>query len=113
MVNLLSNAVRYSPKNGRIVLGAGQENGNVVFWVQDFGKGIEPGYQARIFERYFRVPGQGDNMPGTGLGLAISKEFITAQGGSLWVESALGEGSTFTFNLPISAPDSTIAKLSG
>jgi signal transduction histidine kinase len=47
---------------------------------RNFGKGIEPGYQARIFERYFRVPGQGDNSSGTGLGLAIYKVFITAQG---------------------------------
>jgi signal transduction histidine kinase len=101
MVNLLANAVRYSPENGRIVMRAGQENGSVVFSVQDFGKGIEPSYQERIFERYFRVPEQGDTSPGTGLGLAISREFITAQGGKIWVESAPGAGSVFKFTLPL------------
>ncbi len=103
MVNLLSNAVRYSPENGRIVLRAGQENGGVV----DSGKGIEPSYQERIFERYFRVPEQGDTSPGTGLGLAISREFITAQGGRLCVESAPEAGCVFKFTLPLTGAGSS------
>ncbi len=101
MVNLLSNAVRYSPEKGQIHVRAGQLNGSVVFSVQDFGKGIDPRYQERIFERYFRVPEGGSNAYGTGLGLAISREFITAQGGKIWVESQPGAGSRFLFALPV------------
>ncbi len=101
MVNLLSNAVRYSPENDRIHLRAEQRNGSVVFSVQDFGKGIDPRYQQRIFERYFRVPENESQSHGTGLGLAISREFITVQGGKIWVESLPGAGSKFLFALPV------------
>ncbi len=69
--------------------------------VQDDGKGIDPRYQERIFERYFRVPERGSNGYGTGLGLAISRELITAQGGRIWVESQPGAGSRFLFALPV------------
>jgi signal transduction histidine kinase len=68
--------------------------------VQDNGPGIEERYKARIFEKYFQVPG---TPTGTGLGLAISKEFIEAQGGGVQVESEPGKGSTFSFHLPVAA----------
>jgi signal transduction histidine kinase len=71
----------------------------VVFSVQDFGKGIDSKYKDRIFDRYFRVPGTKEE--GTGLGLAICREFIEAQGGKIWVESDYGDGSKFSFWLPV------------
>ncbi|OYU79127.1 MAG: hypothetical protein CFE23_15605, partial [Flavobacterium sp. BFFFF1] len=64
----------------------------------DKGKGIDTRYQARVFDKYFQIPGSPKT--GTGLGLAISKEFIEAQNGTIGVESALGMGSTFYFSLP-------------
>ncbi|MNR22112.1 Phytochrome-like protein cph1 [compost metagenome] len=73
----------------------------IEFSVRDFGKGIEEIYQKRLFDKYFQVPTDGNNKSGSGLGLAISKDFIEAESGKIWVESALGEGSKFCFSLPI------------
>lgn len=97
LVNLLTNAIRYSPENERVILLCAVEGQKVLFSVRDFGPGIESKYIGRLFEKFFQVPG---SPSGTGLGLAISKEFIEAQGGSIIVHSAPGEGSTFTFKLP-------------
>jgi signal transduction histidine kinase len=74
---------------------------DIEFSVRDFGKGIEEIYQKRLFDKYFQVPTDGNNKSGSGLGLAISKDFIEAESGKIWVESALGEGSKFCFSLPI------------
>jgi signal transduction histidine kinase len=96
--NLLSNALRYTPPGGKVtVLGKADEEG-VQFSVSDSGKGIPSQYLERIFEQFFRVPNQGTET-GTGLGLAIVKEIVEAHGGTVGVESRLGEGSTFTFTL--------------
>lgn len=73
-------------------------NKSVEFAVRDHGKGIDEKYLPKIFERYFTVPGTHDRS-GMGLGLAISKEFIEAQGGKIWAESAIGEGSRFAFSI--------------
>jgi NtrC-family two-component system sensor histidine kinase KinB len=96
--NFLTNALRYSPENAEVVIAAKEQYGSVEFSVQDFGKGIDPKYRERIFDRYFRVPGTTEK--GTGLGLAISREFIEAQGGKIGVESNYGQGSKFSFVLP-------------
>ncbi|QNF33793.1 HAMP domain-containing protein [Adhaeribacter swui] len=105
LVNFLSNAIRYSPEQARIVISAGSvtssNNRFVRFSVRDFGRGIDARYKDRIFDKFFQVPDAESIKGGTGLGLAISKEFITAQGGSIWVESELGEGSSFSFSLPV------------
>ncbi|MCJ8211972.1 ATP-binding protein [Mucilaginibacter sp. RS28] len=101
MVNLLSNALRYSPEDSVIKVTVIHQANNVVFSVQDFGKGIEEQYQQHLFDRYFQVPQDGQNKAGTGLGLAISKDFIEAQSGTIKVESKPGEGSKFTFTLPV------------
>jgi NtrC-family two-component system sensor histidine kinase KinB len=98
--NLLTNALRYSPENARIVVSVLQQNNDIEFHVKDFGPGIDEKYTEKIFDRYFRVPGTKEK--GTGLGLSISREFIEAQGGKIWVESAIGKGSTFSFSLPVS-----------
>ena len=103
MVNFLSNAIRYTPENGKIIISAEQKNGKVQFSVTDFGKGIEDKFKAKIFDKFFQVPtSNSQEKSGTGLGLAISKDFIVAQGGEISVESELHRGSTFSFSLPVS-----------
>lgn len=96
LVNLLTNAIRYSPENERVILRCEKDGDNVIFSVIDFGPGIEAKYVNRLFEKFFQVPG---SPSGTGLGLAISKEFIEAQGGSVSVHSEPGKGSTFSFKI--------------
>ena len=98
LVNFLTNALRYSADNGKVILTCQRHDSNVVFTIQDFGPGIERKYVDRLFEKFFQVPG---SKPGTGLGLAISKEFIDAQGGSIGVTSEVGRGSVFTFSLNV------------
>lgn len=98
LVNLLTNAIRYSPENGTIRLTCEVQGKNVVFTVVDEGPGIEQKYLTRLFEKFFQVPG---TPSGTGLGLAISKEFIEAQHGTIAVTSEVGKGSKFYFTLPV------------
>lgn len=93
LTNLLSNAIHYTPENGRIIIGAHQHDKSIEIFVQDFGKGIDPRYHQSIFDRYFRVPGT--KVQGSGLGLAISKDFVEAHGGTIHVESEIGKGSRF------------------
>ena len=98
--NLLSNAIRYSSENGRVIIGARQPNKHQVeLFVQDFGRGIDPRYHESIFERYFRVPGT--KVQGSGLGLSISRDFVEAHSGTLTVESELGKGSRFIVTLSV------------
>ena len=97
LTNLLSNAIRYSKENGRVIIGAKQDENMIELYVQDFGKGIDPRYHKSIFDRYFRVPGT--KVQGSGLGLSISKDFVEAHGGTLTVESELGKGSRFVMRL--------------
>ena len=101
LVNFLSNAMRYSSEKSKVVIQIIEKEGNIEFSVRDFGKGIDEQYQKRLFDRYFQVPTDGNNKSGSGLGLAISKDFIEAESGKIWVESAIGEGSRFCFQLPI------------
>ncbi len=96
--NLLSNAFRYTPPGGTITFSARAEDNGVRFSLTDTGKGIPDQYLPRIFEQFFRVPGQ-EKESGAGLGLAIVKEIIEAHGGTVGVESQEGKGSTFTFTL--------------
>jgi signal transduction histidine kinase len=96
MINLLLNAIRYSPEGKEIIIEAQEVNDKIEFSVQDFGKGIKEEYKNQIFNKYFQIPGSSS---GTGLGLAISKEFIEAQGGNIRVESEPGKGSKFIFSL--------------
>ena len=100
LTNLLSNAIRYSPENGRVIIGAVQPSAQCIrMYVQDFGRGIDPRYHESIFERYFRVPGT--KVQGSGLGLSISRDFVEAQGGTLTLESEPGKGSKFIVTLPV------------
>jgi NtrC-family two-component system sensor histidine kinase KinB len=99
MINFLLNALRYS-SGKKIIIHLYEEKGRVNFSVQDFGKGIEERYLEHLFERYFQIPTEGCKN-GSGLGLAISKEIIDAQHGEVRVESVPGEGSIFSFLLPV------------
>lgn len=98
LTNLLSNAIRYSFENGRIIIGTRQtEDDFIELYVRDFGKGIDPRYHKSIFDHYFRVPGT--KVQGSGLGLSISKDFVEAHGGTLSIESEVGKGCCFTLRL--------------
>ncbi len=99
LINLINNAIQYSENESRIILTALKEKDNIIYKVQDFGKGIERQYLELIFQKFFRVPNS--HAKGTGLGLAISKEFITKQSGKIWAESSLGNGSCFYICLPV------------
>ncbi len=98
IINLLTNAIRYTPKKGKIILKISSNQDFVIFSVQDFGIGLSKEEQQRIFGRYHRA--KGDKTIGSGLGLAIAKEFVEAQGGSIGVKSKPNEGSTFYFTIP-------------
>jgi len=100
LINLLTNAIKYSPEGTSVIIKVFAKKNHVHFSVQDFGIGIEEKYLSRIFDRYFKVPG-GLEKSSTGLGLAISKEFIDAEGGQIEVNSSYGEGSTFSFALQV------------
>lgn len=95
--NLISNAIRYSYENSKILISVKKIEDKIEFSVTDSGQGIPKEYHSKIFDKYFRIPGS--KKEGTGLGLSISKEFIEAQGGKLEVESELGKGSKFSFSL--------------
>ncbi len=97
LINFLTNAITYSPTDSKIKVGIKNEEEQVVFEVIDNGKGIDPRYKDKVFDKYFQIPGS--QKTGTGLGLAISKEFIEAQSGTIGVKSDLGLGSTFYFKL--------------
>ena len=98
LLNLLNNALRYTAAGGNIVVAAGIQDGMIEFRVTDTGSGIPKMYQTRVFERFFRVPGQRGG--GVGLGLAIAKEIVQAHGGTIRLESREDRGTTFFFTLP-------------
>ncbi len=101
LANLLTNALRYTSAGGEIRVAAQADDTQVTFSVRDTGMGIPQMYQARVFERFFRVPGQnGQGSSGVGLGLAIAREIVQSHGGTIGVESKEGKGTTFRFTLP-------------
>jgi NtrC-family two-component system sensor histidine kinase KinB len=97
--NFISNAIRYSHQNSKIIISVKSIDDKIEFSVKDFGKGIDNKYTNKIFDRYFRIPG--NDKEGTGLGLAICKEFIEAQNGSIGVISEINKGSIFYFKLGV------------
>jgi len=97
LINLITNAIRYSYEGATVYLTITTNDKNVLFSVRDTGQGILAEYQEKVFERYFKVPSS--NKSGTGLGLAISKEFIEVQGGEIALKSEYAVGSEFTFSL--------------
>jgi NtrC-family two-component system sensor histidine kinase KinB len=99
LTNLISNALRYTAAGGYIRLHAERVGPQVHISVADNGQGIPYEYQSHIFDKFVQVRGQ-NPAGGTGLGLAISREIVRAHGGTIWVDSHPGQGSTFTFTLP-------------
>jgi len=101
LINLLDNAVKFTPEGGRIEVSARPSSGRVVVSVKDNGVGIPPEDLGRIFERFYRVGRSRDRREGgTGLGLAIAKHLTQAMGGTIEVESSTGSGTTFRVSLP-------------
>jgi len=101
LINLLANAIRYSPAGESITVRAVQAGKFVQVTVQDAGPGIAAEHHDKIFQRFAQLPDKAGYTGGSGLGLSIAREFITTQGGRLWVESELGSGSAFHFTLPV------------
>jgi signal transduction histidine kinase len=99
VVNLVTNAVKFTPEGGRVDVAARLEGDDVVVTVRDTGVGIAEADQARIFEAFQRGDRRAST-EGTGLGLTLSKRFVELHGGRVWLESTLGEGSTFGFAIP-------------
>ena len=99
--NLMSNSIKFTPQGGKITITASKEDGNVLVQVSDTGVGIPEEDKERVFEKYYQVKsGSRDNAGGSGLGLVICRKIIEDLKGKIWVESKLGEGSTFKFTLP-------------
>lgn len=102
LVNLIGNAVKYTPENGTIQVRLLRDSGKVRFEVQDNGYGISPERQERLFQRFYRARESGtEHITGTGLGLSLVKTVVERHGGEVWVKSIPGSGSTFGFWLPI------------
>jgi signal transduction histidine kinase len=98
--NLLSNALKFTPPGGRVVVFAGRESGALVISVEDTGVGIAEEDRQHLFDRFFRASGT-DGIPGAGLGLSIVKAIVDAHGGAVAVRSAIGAGTTFEVRLPL------------
>jgi signal transduction histidine kinase len=102
LLNLLSNAVKFTPEGGRVTSTATPSDGVIEISVSDTGIGIAPEDQAAIFEEFRQVGVAGlQRSEGTGLGLTLAKKFVELHGGQMWVRSQVGQGSTFTFTLPV------------
>lgn len=100
ITNLLENAVKFSPADSLISIGASQENNSILIWVQDKGPGIPQSERGHIFDKYTRLHGSGTTK-GYGLGLAFCKLAIEAHGGRIWVEEGVETGACFKFTLPV------------
>jgi signal transduction histidine kinase len=104
LLNLLSNAVKFTPEGGRVEVHAQRLDGNVEIAVTDTGIGIAEEDQDAVFEEFRQVgTDYARKHEGTGLGLTLSRRFVELHGGRIAVKSRLGEGSTFTFTLPVRA----------
>ncbi|MET3720818.1 MULTISPECIES: HAMP domain-containing sensor histidine kinase [unclassified Arthrobacter] len=100
--NLVSNAIKYSPDGGSVVVTLAQENGHLACRVSDTGMGMSSEDQAEVFAKFFRTSSvRRTAIPGVGLGLSISKAIVDAHGGTIQVDSELGHGTTFTFRVPV------------
>lgn len=101
LINLLTNAIKYSPKGKKVLLNIDDNKDKIMISIKDYGMGIPKKYQAKIFERFFRIDDERHSAsPGLGMGLFISKGIIEKHKGKIWVESKVNKGSTFYFILP-------------
>lgn len=107
MNNLLNNAIKYAPNSKEILVSISRVSNYVKVSVKDYGLGINAEDQKRVFERFFRVSDIQLRFAGMGIGLYVCEQIIKDHGGSLWVESEKGHGSTFSFTIPIKAEPET------
>ena len=104
LYNLVQNAIRHTPADGTVVLGARDAGSEIQVSIADSGEGIQPSDLARIFDRFYRGdPARTRDEAGAGLGLTIARGLVEAHGGRIWVESEVGKGSRFSFTLPKAA----------
>jgi len=102
LATLIANAIKFTGEEGKLKVRAWQNNDSLVVQVSDTGIGIPVDEQVKIFQPYHQVSrNQGGKLNGSGLGLAIAKLFIELHGGKIWVESIVGQGSSFSFSLPL------------
>ncbi len=100
MLNLMTNAVKFTPEEGNITIRVRKEDTGLVISVRDNGIGIPKEEQDRLFKPYSRLSADRQHHPGLGLGLALSKQVVELHGGRIWVDSEQGKGSTFSFFIP-------------
>jgi two-component system phosphate regulon sensor histidine kinase PhoR len=106
VTNLINNALKYTPPGGQVRVRYREAEGQAICEVTDTGPGIPSTAQPRLFERFYRVPGEPTRRnPGTGLGLAIVKAIVERHSGRVWVSSEEGKGSTFGFSVPLAPGD--------
>jgi two-component system clock-associated histidine kinase SasA len=108
LINLMENAVKFTPTGGHIETGAVQEEEWVHLWVKDNGPGIPPAEQERIFDKFTRLRGSSKSS-GLGIGLAFVRLAVLGHGGRIWVESEPGKGSIFHFTLPVATQEQIVA----
>jgi len=98
LANVVGNALKFTPRNGRITMGADAKSDSMVIWVRDTGPGIPPEQLAHVFEPHWRAPG---SVPGAGLGLSIVRSLVEAHGGEVSIDSVIGKGTALTLSLPL------------
>jgi signal transduction histidine kinase len=113
VLNLLINATKFTPEGGKITLRAKDSGQNIVFQVQDTGRGIPVEDQNFLFQAYHWQANDVENLSGLGLGLSLCKLLVELHGGKIWAESTPGQGSTFSFSIPIRPTEQEQAQISG
>jgi signal transduction histidine kinase len=108
LINLMENAVKFTPPEGKLEVGARHEEGWVRIWVKDNGPGIPAANQERIFDKFTRLQGT-NKQSGLGIGLAFCRLAVLGHGGRIWVESEPGKGSTFHFTFPVATGEQLVA----
>jgi len=104
LINLVSNAIKFTPQGGRVLMSASSEPEHLVVRVRDTGSGIPKEARTKIYDRVNRVHRPGKELKGTGLGLTIVSKIVNAHGGRIEVESEVDKGTTFTLFLPLVPP---------
>src|SRR5262249_43146116 len=100
LVNLVDNAIKFSPDNSEVLLSAEHDQDGIRFAVSDRGPGVPDAFRKKIFEKYVQIPGQKGRRKGTGLGLALARLVGEAHHGRLWVDPRTGGGSVFSMFIP-------------